>query len=94
MSGDVQLREIDRGARGKLVCTVHREPKPFIRFQHINPDGTLGGRLVALLDEVPRLLDVLRSGQDILSPSRHPQHRTVRASDEIARQLEEDRRLF
>lgn len=90
MSGDVQLREIDRGANGKLRAVLRREPKKFVLFEHMNPDGTKGGRLVVQIDEIPVMLDVLRSAQH-LANAKPAQHRTVRATVE---ELETDRKLF
>jgi hypothetical protein len=90
MSGEVQIRRLDRGDRGELIVTLHREPKPYILYQHINPDGSLGGRLAVAIAEVPILLETLRSAQALAKPK----HRTVTASEEIALQIDEDSRLF
>jgi hypothetical protein len=90
MSHAITIRELDRGQRGKLVCTLQREPQPYLLAQHVNADGSPGGRLVVLIDEVPTMLDVLRSAQQLANP----QHRTVRAREEIERQIAEDSRLF
>ena len=88
MSAAVKLREIDRGANGKLSATLeHTSSRSFVLFSHAKPDGSAGGRLVVLLEEIPVLLDVLRSAQQLASGK----HRTVRAS---AEELELDRKLF
>jgi len=87
MSGAVRLREIDRGAHGTLSATLERTSKPFVLFSHSKPDGSAGGRLVVLLEEIPALLEVLRSAQQLASGK----HRTVRATQE---ELELDRKLF
>lgn len=87
MSGAVQLREIDRGAKGKLKATLERKSQAFVLFEHKNPDGSPGGRLVVLVEEIPTMLDVLRSASQLASPK----HRTIRATPE---ELELDRKLF
>ena len=89
MSGTVQLREIDRGVKGKLTATLERASKAFVLFSHLNADGSPGGRLVVLVDEIPTMLDVLRSASQIANAK----HRTVSAVD-VAAQLAEDKRLF
>jgi hypothetical protein len=86
---EVQIREIDRGRHGKLIASVVRGPRAHIILQHVRLDGTHGGRSVLLVSEVPALLDVLRSGQQLANGK----HRSVSA-EELARQLDEDRRLF
>jgi hypothetical protein len=86
---EVQIREIDRGKHGKLVASVVRGPRAHVSLQHVRLDGSLGGRAVLLVSEVPALLDVFRSGQQLANGK----HRSVSA-EALARQLDEDRRLF
>lgn len=89
MSNAIKLRELDRGPNGKLSASLERNARPFVLFSHVNPDGSPGGRLVVLVDEIPVMLDVLRSASQIANSK----HRTVSAAD-VQRQLEEDRKLF
>jgi hypothetical protein len=89
VSAAIKLRDIDRPGKGTLGSTLELKPKPFVLFTHVNLDGSAGGRLVVLLSEIPTMLDILRSAQQLASAK----HRTVSAS-EVERQLEEDRRLF
>jgi hypothetical protein len=81
---------------GQLVISTENHPKtgsPMIVISHVRDDESIAHRTAMRPSEIHQVAAALHVAVHTLQ-AKAPQHRTISASAELERRLEEDRKLF